>query len=254
MSIVVSGLAITPVKGTRLQPVQEIELAADGARGNRRFFVVDDRGRMVNGKQLGELQAVIASCADGTLRLAFPDGRVVEDRIELGEELVARFFSRPRKARLIEGPWHEALSEHVGRSVRLLDGGSAIDRGVRGAASLISRGSLRRLAEAAGETEIDARRFRMLIEIDGIPAHQEDRWVGQTVRIGAAAVRFNGHVGRCLVTSRDPETGQVNFPTLDILGEYRGDPASTEPLPFGIYGEVASSGPVRLGDPVQPVQ
>ena len=57
-------------------------------------------------------------------------------------------------------------------------------------------------------------------------------------------------MGRCLITSRHPETGEVDLPTLDILGSYRRDLDSTEPLPFGIYGEVLSEGSVRVGDPV----
>jgi uncharacterized protein YcbX len=254
MRIVVSALAVTPVKGTQIQHVEQIELAADGARGNRRFFIVDERNRMVNGKQLGELQSVVAACEDGMLRFSFPDGRVVEDLIELGEEQTVRFFSYPRKARRLHGPWNEALSAHVGRAVHLFDGGPATDRGQRGTVSLISRESLTRLAERAGQPEVDSRRFRMLVEIDGVAAHEEDRWAGREVRIGATAVRFNGHVGRCLVTSRDPETGRIDLPTLDILGDYRRDLLSTEPLPFGIYGEVLRPGTVRVGDSVEPVQ
>jgi hypothetical protein len=38
----------------------------------------------------------------------------------------------------------------------------------------------------AGENgEVDVRRFRMLVEVDGVAAHAEDEWVGRTVRIGA---------------------------------------------------------------------
>jgi uncharacterized protein YcbX len=66
-------------------------------------------------------------------------------------------------------------------------------------------------------------------------------------------VRFRGHVGRCLITSRDPDTGVVTLPTLDILGDYRRDLDTTEPLPFGIYGEVVAEGTVQVGDPVKPV-
>ena len=52
----VTALSVTPVKGTRLHRVDSVELDADGARGNRRFFVVDAHGRMVNGKIIGEFQ------------------------------------------------------------------------------------------------------------------------------------------------------------------------------------------------------
>ena len=88
---------------------------------------------------------------------------------------------------------------------------------------------------------------------DGIDAHAEDGWVGRRVRIGEAEVTFNGHVGRCLTTNRDPDSGAVTLPTLDVMRAYRGELDRTEPLPFGIYGEVVSPGTVRLGDAVVPV-
>jgi uncharacterized protein YcbX len=97
---------------------------------------------------------------------------------------------------------------------------------------------------------VDPRRFRMLIEIDGVPANYEDRWVGRRARVGGALIGWGGHVGRCLITSRDPETGEIDLPTLDILGDYRGRVEATEPLPFGIYGRVLEPGSVAVGDAV----
>ena len=44
----------------------------------------------------------------------------------------------------------------------------------------------------------------------------------------------------------------VDLPTLDMLGEYRHHIAATEPLPFGIYGQVVEPGTVRVGDAVAP--
>ncbi len=254
MKPVVCGLATAAVKGTRLRAVDRLELDGTGARSNRRFYVIDDRERMLNGKQLGGLQAVMAEFAPetGALELRFPDRRVVGGVVELGPTVSTRFFSRPREDRLVLGPWAAALSEFVGQPLRLMATAGAVDRGQRGAVSLISRASLARLAEFGGTSEVDSRRFRMLIEADGIPPHAEDAWVGERVRIGEAVVRWHGHVGRCLVTSRDPDTGAVDLPTLEILGRYRGKEPTTEPLPFGIYGEVLTGGPVRVGDAITP--
>ena len=83
-----------------------------------------------------------------------------------------------------------------------------------------------------------------------LDAHAEDNWVGRQVQVGAATVSFTGHVGRCLITSRDPDSGEIDLPTLDVLGEYRSDLNTTEPLPFGIYGEVIEPGEIRVGDRV----
>jgi uncharacterized protein YcbX len=251
---VVCGLAITPVKGTRLRPVDRIALAQSGVRENRRFYVIDERDRMLNAKVLGELQTVVAAYSDSerSLALTFPDGSTIAGEVSLGEVVQTRFFSRQVAARVAAGPWSTALSEHVGRPLRLVEpvDGGAVDRGAGGAASLISRASLERLASAAGVDEVDPRRFRMLIEIDGVPANREDRWVGRKMRVGGALLAWRGHVGRCLITSRDPDTGEVDLPTLDVLEAYRGELEATEPLPFGIYGRVLEPGPVAVGDAV----
>lgn len=252
MRITVCGLAITPVKGTRLQTVERICLQRTGVRENRRFYVVDARGRMLNGKQLGGLQAVIAQYSDQLrqLRMTFPDGRVIEDEVRVDGSMASRFYSRTEVGKLVMGPWSGALSEYLGQPLRLLEAGEAgaVDRGARGAVSLISRASLIRLGEIAATDAVDGRRFRMLLEVEGPAAHGEDEWVGHAVRIGEASVRFRGHVGRCLVTSRDPDTGCVDLPTLDIIGSYRPQHQTTEPLPFGIYGEVLEPGSIAIGD------
>jgi uncharacterized protein YcbX len=255
----VVGLTMTPVKATRLHEVDSLVLDADGVLENRRFYVIDDRDRMINSKIAGELQTVVAdySHADRRLRLSLPDGGVVEDEVRLGREVDTRFFSTQRKGRLVEGPWSEALSDVAGRPLRLVEPnspGGGVDRGAGGAVSLISRASLGRLAEVGGVESLDSRRFRMLIEIDGVSAHAEDRWVGNgSVRIGGAVVAFTGHVGRCLITSRDPDSGVVDLPTLDLLGSYRDAVESTEPLPFGVWGRVVEPGTVRVGDEVVPL-
>ncbi len=251
----VVALAIAPVKGLRLLARDEILLARDGVREDRRFYLVDARERMVNAKALGELEAVVPDYDDGVRRLAltFPDGAVVDGTVEHGPPLSARFYSRTRTGdRLVAGPWSEALSAYAGRSLRLVEAsdGGAVDRGRAGAASLVSRASLRRLEREAGVV-VDPRRFRMLVEVAGLGAHAEDAWVGAgEARIGAAAVAFGGHVGRCLITSRDPDTGVVDLPTLDLLGAYRRDANTTEPLALGIWGAVTAPGVVCVGDPV----
>lgn len=231
-----------------------LTLTLAGVADDRRFFLVDERGRLVNGKHVGELGTVVADYDHErrALRLTFPDGAVAEGTVELGERFDARLLSRHVSARPVLGPWSEALSAWFGRPVRVAEGvdGPAVDRGRRGAVSLVSRASLDGLAAVAGEREVDARRFRMLVEIDGVGAHAEDGWVGESVRIGGALVRFAGHVGRCSITTRHPESGVADMAMLDLLRGYRGGLDTTEPLPFGVYGEVLEGGLVAVGDAV----
>jgi uncharacterized protein YcbX len=137
--------------------------------------------------------------------------------------------------------------------VRTEHEGEGVDRGERAGVSLVSTGSLAALAEAADVKAVDGRRFRMTLTVDGLGPHGEDEWLGRRVRAGAALVELVGNVGRCAVTTRDPDTGIRNLETLDLIEAYRGLLETTEPLPFGVWGRVVEPGRVALGDAVEPV-
>lgn len=248
-------ISIAPVKALRLVHPEEVELTPAGVVGDRRFWLVDEAGRLVNAKSRPRLLQVQVEWDETTRRLAliFPGGDRVEGIVEPGEPVEAALYDVPNASRSVPGPWQEALSTHAGTPLRLLwsDGG-ALDRGTGGGAvTVVSRGSLDRLREAADSTEpVDGRRFRMLFEIEGVAAHEEDSWLGQRVRLGDAVVAFTGDVGRCAVTMRHPETGETDLDTLRVLAGYRPE-GSTEPLPFGVHGAVVVPGRVRVGDPVR---
>jgi uncharacterized protein len=243
------------VKSLRILRRDRVMLEQDGARGDRAFFLVDERGTMANAKRHPKLNQVVAELdGDGILTLEFPDGTRVAEEPRQGERLDVRFYRFTRPAVAIEGGFSEALTEHVGSPLRLVafEGGrAAVDRGAAGAATLLSRAAAQALAAAAGREEIDTRRFRMTIELDGCEAFAEDGWIGRDLRIGAARLRPFGNVGRCTVTTLDPETGEVDLPTLDLLRDLRPAPATTEPLPIGVHCAVKEPGEVAVGDVVE---
>jgi uncharacterized protein YcbX len=257
MAARIAWITVAPVKGMALEQRREVQLEPFGVLENRRFHVVGEGGRLLNGKQLGELQQIAASWDGETDRLTFgfPDGSAADGAVELGEPVTTNFYGREVEGRLVVGPWSDALTSFVGRDLRLVQAarpGGGLDRG-RAGVSILSTGSLEAMREAAGIDEpIDPRRFRMLFGVEGIGPHAEDSWVGRRLRIGEATVSVRGNVGRCIVTSRHPETGVRNLPTLDVLAEYRDGIETTEPLPFGIWAQVEEPGRVALGDPVEP--
>jgi uncharacterized protein len=250
-------ICVAPVKALRVSSPNEIELTSAGVVGDRRFWLVDANRRLVNGKRYPELMQVRAEWDEASRRLAlvFPDGPVVEGAVEPGEPFEAELYGTPHASRVVPGPWQKVLSDFVGEPLTLLwSEGGAVDRGTDrgGWASLISRGSLERLRAEAGAAEaVDGRRFRMLFEIDGVDAHEEDTWLDRRVAIGGAVIVPLGDVGRCVVTTRDPESGAPDFETLKLLAGYRRE-GVTEPLPFGVYCDVAVPGRVRVGDTVRP--
>jgi uncharacterized protein YcbX len=256
----VSRINVAPVKALGLVHPDEVLLERTGVAENRRFHLVDEGGRRYNQLRNGRLVQVRPAYDAGAerLTLSFPDGTVADGVVALGEEITVDFYGRPVTGRLVEGPWPEALSRWVGRPLRLVrsEPGEAVDRG-RGQVSLVSEGSLAELARHGGREHVDGRRFRMLFEIEGCDAHAEDGWVKRRIRIGDAVVRVLNDVGRCAITTQNPETGVPDFDTLRTIYGYRGrttNLAGEQHVPFGVYGEVVRVGAVRVGDPVDPLE
>jgi uncharacterized protein YcbX len=252
----VARISIAPVKGLALVERDEVLLDHTGVRENRRFHIVDADGRRYNQLRNGALVQIRQEYDGDRLTLQFPDGTAAAGEIALGEEIRTDFYGRVVDGRLVDGAWSDALSEWAGRPLRLVHSapGAAVDRG-RGHVSLISRASLEELGRHGGrERPVDGRRFRMLFELDGCAPHEEDTWIRRDIRIGTAVVRLRGDVGRCAITTQNPDTGAPDFDTLRTIKQYRQETANEKGkkhLPFGVYGEVVEPGRVAVGDAVE---
>jgi uncharacterized protein YcbX len=248
----VARLAIAPVKGMALVHPGEIVLGRDGVGNDRRFYLVDPEGRLINNKTCGELLQIRPRVSEDASRLSlvFPSGDEVAGEVVPGAAVETSFYGRPVTGRFAEGPWSEAISEHAGRPLRLVRTdvqGAGIDR--VHVVSVITHGSLRALARHAGVDTVDGRRFRMTIELEGGDEHEEDEWIGGELEVGDARIRVTGPVGRCVVTTRNPDTGVSDLDTLGALADYR---TLREGKSFGcgVCGDVLEEGTVRVGDTI----
>lgn len=252
----VAWISLTPVKALAIETVDEVDVVETGLRGDRLFYLVDEHDRLVSnkGRHRSPLQLVRGAYAEAENRLTlrFPDGSEISGHPEPAEELTTAFHHAAHRARRVPGPWDEALSTLISQPLRLVvPAGTAPDRGPGGAVTLLSTGSLDRLAGELGVDGIDPRRFRMSFGIDGLEPHEEDGWLGRRVRVGEAVVEPRGNVGRCAITTQNPDTAKADLDTLKALAAYRSAFETTEPLPFGVHAAVAEPGRVRVGDPVE---
>lgn len=241
---------VAPVKSTALLHPDEIALRRGGVDEDRRFLFVDSDGRRVTGAAKSALLGIRSTFDARTDRLALdlPDGTRVEgDAAPTGARTRVALFDRDVDVRRVDGPFSEAVSRHVGLALGLVRVEPPERGGGAHPVSIVSSASVAELGRRAGREAPDARRFRMLVEVDGCAPHEEDAWSGRRVRLGDAVVRVRNGVPRCVVTTMHPDTGVKDFPTLDVLATYRrvdGD------LLFGDYGDVEEPGVVRVGDPV----
>jgi uncharacterized protein YcbX len=253
MSARVAWISRTPVKALALEHLDEAELGEGGVEGDRRFYLVGEASRLISNKDFPAFQLIHASYdAEGdSLTLSLADGREVTGPVGRGEEVATRFHRRERVARVVLGPWNDALSELAGEPLRLVEPStSAVDRGRNGAVTLLATASLGALGAELGVEAVDGRRFRMNFGIEGLEAHEEDTWIRRRVQVGDAVVIPHGNVGRCVITTQNPDTAISDLDTLKALASYRRDVQTTEPLPFGVHAAVVRPGRVRVGDPV----
>ncbi len=249
-------ITIAPVKSLALQPLDEVRLELEGAAGDRRFFLLDDDGRLLNAERLRPLVGVQARYDDGGehARAALPgrrrrrrrgaDRRRGRDaRSSAARSSRTRSWGRGRR-RCRRSPG--GLSGSCGRATT-----DATDRGARGGVSLVSTAALDALARRGGL------RGRSTAGASGCCSAstasgrtREDAWVGGRVRIGEAVAQLHGNVGRCVVTTHIPDTGVRDLDTLRTLEPTTAATcATTERLPVRRLGRRSlEPGTVRLGD------
>jgi uncharacterized protein len=248
-------LSVTPVKSTALRHPDQITLEPFGVAENRRFYLAEEDGRLLSSRWY-ERTIPIRSDYDldgDCLSLAFPDGAIVEGATgTLGRTIQTDFWGRPASGRVVEGPWNEALSAQVGHPVVLVAPDHPGDANDSGPVSLFSSASADELGRQAGRPGVDARRFRMLVEVDGCEPHEEDTWVGRPVRVGDAVIRVERPVARCRITTLHPDSGVKDFDTLRAIVAYRGVDRE-DGINFGVYASVVLPGAIRVGDHVDPM-
>ena len=118
----VARFSIAPVRSLGLEHPTQIDLTEVGVVEDRRFFLIDDTGRFIDRLIIGELVQIAAHTdpAATTLRLTFPDGRIVEDEVSLGAAVEIPIHSRTGVGHLVQGPWAEPLSAFAGRALQIV--------------------------------------------------------------------------------------------------------------------------------------
>ena len=248
----VSRLSIAPVRSLGLEHPTEIDLTELGVREDRRFFLTDASNRLVDRLLVGSLVRIAAHTdPDATqLRMEFPDGTVIEGEVRLGEPVETPIHGRTGVGHLVEGPWAAKLSEYCGREIRLVRCDRVGGTRSKHPATLVTDGSLDLLGRHLGVGQVDARRFRMLIELEGGGAHEEDGWIGGRIALGEAILEISAAVPRCAITTQDPDTGVRDLDTLRTIIGYRGISGEKD-VDFGVYGEVERAGRIRIGAEVR---
>lgn len=193
---------IYPIKSLPGAALERAEfLPAGPLRGDREWRLVDERGTPLNGKRSALVHALRADFEPDAraLRLAHADGSS------------AGPFELERDAQ------HAAdwIGARLGLALRLARDPvrSFPDDAERAGPTLVSRATLAAVGEWLGfDPEEARRRFRPNLVVAGVPAFWEDALLREegaagALRIGAVELEAAGWCRRCVVPTRQPESG-----------------------------------------------
>ena len=220
-----------PVKSLLGELLAEVELERRGVVGDRLYAVTDRAGKLGSGKtstrfrRLDGLFELRARVADGQTLVTLPDGRELpaEDP-ELDAFLSHRHQDELRVGR--EG----AVSHHDAYPLHLL-----------------TTSSVEWLAQQLPASQIDRRRFRPNILLNGEGRGLvEDAWVGRRFALGDAVVRVVDRTDRCVMTT-NPQSELPKDPAVLRAVTDLNDAC------LGVFAAVEQAGVVRVGDALREI-
>jgi uncharacterized protein YcbX len=242
----------TIVKSTALDHPGAVTITGRGIEGDRRYLFVHADGTRLSGAEKAPLLGLRARFEppDGCLSFTFLDGSTVMGQPVIdGRPFAVALYDRSVFAQRAHHPVEKDLSEIAGMDLMLVRVQPPNHAGGGRPITLISLPTVEDLGRRGGVTDApDPRRFRMSIELGHCEPYEEDTWADRRVAIGEAVLRVAHAVPRCVLTTMDPDTGEKDFPTLDVLAGYRRRGAE---LTLGVYADVERGGTVRVGEAVR---
>jgi len=273
----VEGLALHPVKSTRVRPVGTATVEPWGFAGDRRWMVVGADGECLTAREHRRLLTITADTAatasvTSALRLRAPGLPDLDVEEPDGEPVAVTVHGRGLDAVAAPpeaGAWVGAVVDvpgvrlvHVARPRPLNPAHSTPGDATAFAdaypVTLASAVSLRRLDEWVTHTALqrgeepgrplEVSRFRPNLLVDGgLEPFEEDHW--RLVRVGDVTFRVAKPVDRCVMTTIDPVTGRGGHEPIRTLARHRAWDGATW---FAIQLIPEVRGTIAVGDAVSP--
>ena len=266
-----SRIRVHPIKALDPEERERVRISAvGGLAGDRTYAIVDGDGEYVNGKRTAAVHRLRSSVdldertvsvdVEGSSEVGVSGSTVAPERFDLGRD---------------RDEFADWLSSYFGLDVAVVaaDDGGMTDNRVFGdgppGVTVVSTATLQEVATWFPDLDVDdvRDRFRTNLEVDGVEAFWEDGLVAdgpQRFRIGDVAFEAVKPVGRCVVPTRDPATGEDTerfrerfverrAGTLPEVGEGRVFEHANVLTVLAVPAEEAHGDRIRVGDEVEPL-
>ncbi|MEZ4423632.1 MAG: MOSC domain-containing protein [Gemmatimonadota bacterium] len=263
----VSALYLHPLKSGRRVALDRAALTERGFAGDRTWMVVRPDGAFLTGREHPRLTQVAARVEGEDLELSTPGGTVlhVPPPSADAEAVPVRIWGDDVRARAAGGEADRWLSDTLGFPCRLVRLDPEAPRTVDptyarpsdtvgfadGFPVLVTTTASLEALNARLPEPLAMTRFRPNLVVDGATAFAEDGW--RHIRVGETELALVKPCARCVLTTVDPETGEVHpdGEPLRTLATFR---RSDRGVLFGQNAIPRRLGTVRVGDPVEVVE
>lgn len=267
-NLIISELAIYPVKSMRQIQLQKSELQFGGLKHDRRWMVVDDKGVMVTQRQVARLCLIqpellnpevdcslkIIAVNMPAIKVNVPDGSVARKVIVWEDECnaydagneVAKWLSEflNIECRLVYFPDDE--TRIVDQTYAQPNDQTAFSDGFP--ILLTTQASLDDLNSRMDES-IPMERFRPNIVVSGCEPFAEDDW--KTLKAGDITLRIVKPCSRCIIPSIDIASAERSKEPIKTLASYR---KRDNNVFFGQNVIADGSGVIETGMPVEVIE
>lgn len=245
----VSGLYRYPVKGLSPEPLQSMKLETGATAPFDRVYAIENGpGRfdpedpqhlpkinflmLMRDERLATLQTQFDD-ATHTLTILRDGKQVARGQLStaIGRKMIEQFLAAYMQAELRGAP-----------KIVFAEGHSFSDVAAE-CVHIVNLASLRELERAVG-SPLDPLRFRPNAVIDGLPAWEEFKLIGQRIAIGDVIAEVTKRTERCPATNVDPQTGKRDLAIPAVLQRTWGH------TDFGVYARIAKGGTANVGDRV----
>jgi uncharacterized protein len=264
----VTALYRYPVKSLRGTTLTYANVERLGFQGDRRWMVVDATGRFQTIREHPIMTQIDVSLGDdGGLILshsqhgsvAVPVPRTPSRQVQVWRDTVdalpadtaaSEFLSRvlgiPANLAYLAKPDARPIDPDFGQpgdTTSFADGFPVL------LTSTMSLNDLNSRLTGTGAGKVDMRRFRPNLVISGARPWVEDTW--RVIRIGAVTFRVAKPCARCVVTTRDPDTGVQTDPREPLRTLASFHRAANGGVIFGQNLIPDSIGEIKVGDQIE---
>lgn len=263
----ISHLYIYPIKSLGAISLLKVDLEKEGLRGDRRFMLVDEKGKFITQRTRPELtRFALSETASGFLVKDEMTGLVKELSWSppLGDYVQVEIWEDQLFAQEVGDDWSTWFSKALNEDVRLVRISEENPRLMKtkyqtvlakstsfaDSLPLLVVGSASYQAlEDRMEHAVDRLRFRPNIIVSTSEPFIEDTWseikVGETRLLGAKPC------ARCSLVNVDPNSGESDKSTLKTLASFR---TLNQKVFFGQQFVPMELGTLQVGMEIQPIQ